>query len=96
LTALVKELRATVREEGLETETMRDGKVRGDLWVNRLSAEQEADMMGRRRGRKRMQYSGDRRREEERIRVVIKDGRLAMEEERKEEEKKKEKRDREG
>lgn len=34
-----------MREDGLETETMRDGKVRGDLWVSRLSAEHEADMM---------------------------------------------------
>lgn len=45
MTAFVKELRATMREDGLETETMRDGKVRGDLWVSRLSAEHEADMM---------------------------------------------------
>lgn len=30
---------------GLETETMRDWKVRGALWVSRLSAEHEADMV---------------------------------------------------
>lgn len=33
--------------ESLETEEMRDCKVRGDLWVSRLNAEQEADMMRR-------------------------------------------------
>ena len=33
-------------DKGLETaEEMRDGQVRGDLWVSRLNAEQEADMM---------------------------------------------------
>jgi hypothetical protein len=82
-----------MREEGLER--MRDCKVRGDLWVSRLSAEHEADMMG---GEKKMQYSGDRRREEEKRserRVAIRDGRLAVDdEERKEEEEKKEERER--
>lgn len=39
--------RATEEREdaGLETEEMREGQVRGDLWVSRLNAEQEADMM---------------------------------------------------
>lgn len=32
-------------DAGLETEEMREGQVRGDLWVSRLNAEQEADMM---------------------------------------------------
>jgi hypothetical protein len=76
-----------MREEGLETETMRDGKVRGDLWVSRLSAEHEADIMegeGKERGCNTQETGGEDRRGEE---VVIKDGRLAMEEkERKEEE----------
>lgn len=82
-----------MREEGLETERMRDCKVRGDLWVSRLSAEHEADMMEGEGKERRCKYSGDRRRGEEKRperRVVIKDGHLAVEEERKEEEKKEE------
>jgi hypothetical protein len=37
-------------EEARESEAMRDWRLRGALWVSRLSAE-EADMMKKRRGR---------------------------------------------
>ena len=43
---VLREEREDVADEILETEEMRDWKVRGDRWVSRLNAEHEADMIG--------------------------------------------------
>ena len=42
---VLREEKDEVADEILETEEMRDWKVRGDRWVSRLNAEHEADMI---------------------------------------------------
>lgn len=42
----LREEKEDAADEILETEEMRDWKVRGDRWVSRLNAKHEADMIG--------------------------------------------------
>jgi hypothetical protein len=47
----LKEEMGEVEDESLETEEMRDWKVRGDRWVSRLNTEHEADMISVEKGK---------------------------------------------